>query len=1483
MHTVNELLAELHEMRRRPGGGASSHAVLSSGQEALRLAHALAAGNNGPDTDQGLYIDGDRAIGAALGGTRVTVLLENARSAEVLHVWRQAAHRRLPIVINAITSTRGNAPSGDRFDSALSADAGAVVLHAGNVQDVFDLNLVARLAAENALLPVVVLIDGDATGTALQDVKLPAAAEVDTLLGTAEDKIVSPTAEQKLLFGPNRRRVPRWFDPDVPVLIAASQATDLGGHGESGRRPFVFDPFESVLAGAFEEVSRFFDRPVQAISIEKLKDAQLVIVARGAALEVAEAAATHLRSIKQKTGVAGIHAVRPFPGAQLADLLRGKQHVVVLEPSDSPLSQEPSLTQAIRGAAQRALELERHGDGSKGDRRGWRARDMPRIHSAIYGLGGLPLRQADLIELIRSIEKRGSGPFYLGIDFAADTGKYPKRQGRVDQVRKAFPGVEKTGITALDKSVTSRPDGSTVISILSLDGSGDRLATRAAELIHRARGGSVRYRAGSGRYEWAPYSLHTIAFGDETLRDPGDDRAADLLLVASPKGAAAGAVGNVIRGGAVLLPIGGALVDDILPLDRITAKISLDREVRFFRADTSGESRESREPFLLGALFSTLQMISRSIDTNRLTGALADLNRGLGDSLQTEMAEAFTRGLGSAQTVEKIVVERSPAPGPAPAPPWVRGLGREDNSFRSLPRFIDETMFRPSYAGEDEISPDPAHTLGVVPSMSAVFHDTSASRETMPAFDTALCTGCGNCWTFCPHGAITVAAQKPSAVLDHAMSEAKAAGRAVDSLRMIAAKLAPGMMKELAGEEAAPTVGAAIQEAFNKIIAKTKFQEDRRQSLEEAASAVAETVNILPAAVTEHLWTAPEASSKGTGNLLFLGIDPSACKGCGVCTSVCDPGALRLQPDSAERIIEARRKHDQVARVPETPTAVIAEIRKADEPGFVAATMLSRRYRHTMISGDHSTPGSGGAIALRHALASAAAVLGAARTEKIDRIADLQARFSEKIRETLYKALPTDQLDVMAEGIEAIGQSNFDLSSLAARIESASDAGTVDGLALQKLVDTARGLAETRWRLEKGIEGIPRAPFGLLLAGHRVAAWAGRFPDNPFSIPVSVVSAERAGSVARGLAESNRRIAAEEWRFVDEAAEIVKDPVRAARRGRSRGIRPAAPKPPPLPEVAPLLVLLDEEDLRNDGFDSLLALLGTDLPVKVVVLGAPAIDVDRAIPAASDLALLALAARRAFVLKTSIAHRDHFATGMADAVQFDGPALIHVHAPDPERHGFATDGAVKQAEIAVRTRSFPLFRYDPSDGGVFGVRVDLTGNPAEQESWVREESGDLMTPAHWAFTEARFAGGFRPFEQSDGEAIDLGEFIMLSNSDRAGKVPVLRLHDRSDLPTDTWHVPATVVDLADNRLQIWRTLQEIAGVVTPFTERVREEAESDIAARHKGEIASLKREYEAKIQAADEKARSEMLDRLRNRLVQLAGQTPAANDNGATS
>ncbi|MFQ5723677.1 MAG: 2-oxoacid:acceptor oxidoreductase family protein [Terriglobia bacterium] len=127
-----------------------------------------------------------------------------------------------------------------------------------------------------------------------------------------------------------------------------------------------------------------------------------------------------------------------------------------------------------------------------------------------------------------------------------------------------------------------------------------------------------------------------------------------------------------------------------------------------------------------------------------------------------------------------------------------------------------------------------------------------------------------------------------------------------------------------------------------------------------------------------------------------------------------------------------------------------------------------------------------------------------------------------------------------------------------------------------------------------------------------------------------------------------------------------------------------------------------------------------------------------------ELGLLAMMHPNVYVAQTTPAHLNHFYRCVMEANEFPGPAVVVAYSPCMPEHGIGDDQASHQAKLAVESRTFPLFIYDPRKGGLVRERMDLKGNPALKEEWYKNpKTGEEINFITFARTEGRFRRHFK--------------------------------------------------------------------------------------------------------------------------------------------
>ncbi len=125
-----------------------------------------------------------------------------------------------------------------------------------------------------------------------------------------------------------------------------------------------------------------------------------------------------------------------------------------------------------------------------------------------------------------------------------------------------------------------------------------------------------------------------------------------------------------------------------------------------------------------------------------------------------------------------------------------------------------------------------------------------------------------------------------------------------------------------------------------------------------------------------------------------------------------------------------------------------------------------------------------------------------------------------------------------------------------------------------------------------------------------------------------------------------------------------------------------------------------------------------------------------------ELGRILMAHGEVYVASTTPAHINHFYRSIMDANAYPGPAVIVAYTPCQPEHGIGDEASMRQAKLAVESRAFPLFTYDPRRGDSLVERLSLTGNPAVKDDWAKMPDGEPIDFLTFARTEGRFAPHF---------------------------------------------------------------------------------------------------------------------------------------------
>lgn len=253
---------------------------------------------------------------AAITGVRVFTATSSQGLLYAMEMMYSAAGWRAPFVMANVS--RGlSAPitlESDHNDILAARDSGFLQIHCATCQEILDSTLIAyRLSEDSRVrLPVIVNLDGFYLSFTREPVELPDTKQVDEFIGP---------------YDPENER----FTAKVPVSQAVAV---LGG------TPYSYFRYETHLAAqkalevyeeTVEEFSEKFGRQYPAVESYQCDDAEFVFVMMGSFSTKAKEAVIQLRNNGRKVGLLQHRLLRPYPDKKIAQILKNKKAVAVID------------------------------------------------------------------------------------------------------------------------------------------------------------------------------------------------------------------------------------------------------------------------------------------------------------------------------------------------------------------------------------------------------------------------------------------------------------------------------------------------------------------------------------------------------------------------------------------------------------------------------------------------------------------------------------------------------------------------------------------------------------------------------------------------------------------------------------------------------------------------------------------------------------------------------------------------------------------------------------------------------------------------------------------------------------------------------------------------------------------------------------------------------------------------------------------------
>ncbi|MDH3305508.1 MAG: ferredoxin [Gammaproteobacteria bacterium] len=313
----------------------------------------------------------------------------------------------------------------------------------------------------------------------------------------------------------------------------------------------------------------------------------------------------------------------------------------------------------------------------------------------------------------------------------------------------------------------------------------------------------------------------------------------------------------------------------------------------------------------------------------------------------------------------------------------------------------------------------------------------------------------------------------------------------------------------------------------------------------------------------------------------------------------------------------------------------------------------------------------------------------------------------------------------------------------------------------------------------------------------------------------------------------------------------------------------------------PVVALVSADYLAGDGLPAFSRLLGSRLPVHVLSW-VRAYDNPGAKPGEDpfdsyrfELAYFGIGHRQVVVAQTSAARHEDLLAGFRCALDSNRASLHLINRGTQTQVDKPLLDAWFVASAALESRAHPFVLVNPDAGDHAAERVSFDGNPQPEKDWPVEklsyrDADGKLTEMDLAFTFADYAllmpalqAHFRmvPAGFESDELVPVDQYLDLEEELVNRRVPYIWGIDDQGVLTRLV-VSRALVFACRDRLNYWRTLQELAGIHNFYVEEAIERVIKEQQAAEAAEREQLLKAHEEQLESVRSEAAGEVMGQL---------------------
>ncbi|MGB5367536.1 MAG: 2-oxoacid:acceptor oxidoreductase family protein [Polyangiales bacterium] len=1490
---------------RESSDAAGAYPITPSTQMGEYWAEAAARGHINISGRPLIFVEpeGEHAAAAVTAGMSMTGMrsanFSSGQGIAYMHESLYAAvGKRLTYVLNvgarAMTKSTLNVHAG-HDDYHCVDDTGFFQMFAKDAQSAADLNIISHRIAELSLTPGIIAQDGFLTTHLIESMMVPERELIAEYLGQPDDIIETPTPAQKIIYGETRRRIPLLWDVDNPVMSGLVENQDSYMQSVAAQRPFFFDHIQALSEQAFEEFYALTGRHYSRVMTYRADDADYLILGQGSMIPSAEAVVDYLRESRGlKVGVVEMLMFRPFPADLIGRIVQGKKGVAVLERLDQPLAVDLPLMREVRAAISKCLE---NGKDPKHlaypELATYKSlNDAAALYSGSFGMGSRDLQPEGIVGAVENMLDGGAKKklFYLSIDFLRDEAITPKQEMYQQTIEEAYPKVRELAVRG-SENPNLMPKDSITVRFHSIGGwgaitTGKNLAMTLFDLLGYHMKANPKY----GSEKKGQPTTYYLSAAPEPIKINCEYFYVDVVLSPDPNVFGhTNALAGLKEGGVFIIQSDEASPEELWEsISPTYQKIIIDKKIKVYYLDAFQIARdEATDPELQlrmqgiafqGAFFAASPVMAQAGFTQE------KLLDAIHDQLQEKFGSKGRRVVEDNVRVVKRGFDeiRELVPGPITKvgskatsgkrqlPMMVKPLPQSKAPMSDIHRFWEQTgSFYARGMGNDNLT-DPFIGLGVMPPSTALFRDMTGIRFDHPEWVPENCTACGSCYTVCPDTALPGLVNEVGQVFDTVVNRVRKNGHGsqIEHLPKAAKVMERNLHSLFKMSQETDSVAELMDQAMAQTVAQSELADSEKQKLQTELDLFKEELNGFQFALTRPHYTLPEKDQPGSGGLLSITVNPYTCKGCMECVEVCNDDALRPIKQTPESVELLRENWDLWSDLPSTPEKYIRVDDLEEGIGALETILLDKSHYLPFTSGDGACLGCSEKTTVHLFVATVEALMQPRIAKHLEHVTELIGRLKKHIQLRLAGEINVSDPDVMAKVVDDIGDHDVTLAGIAARMESIEGSHPIDQDWLRRMTKLVAKLEDLKWKYVEGTTGRGRTSMGMINSTGCTSVWGSTYPFNPYPFPWSNHLFQDSPSMAMGIFEGHMAKMAEGFRAIRTVELELEDKYNPAEHDDFLTYFNWRQFSDEEWELCPPVVAVGGDGAMYDiGFQNLSRVMASGTPIKVLVVDTQVYSntggqacTSGFIGQVSDMAqfgkaiqgkqeprkeigLIGMAHRTTYVLQSTISHPSHMIEGFIQGLKARRPALFNIYSTCQPEHGIGDDMSAAQSKLAVESRAYPLFRYNPDLGKTPEECFDLEGNPQIDQDWpsytiryqeegVEKEMELPLTFADFAITEGRFRKQFRaaPRDTWNENMMPLAEFLELDEDDREGVFPYVWMVDKKEQLMRLL-VAQPIVASCEDRRDFWTMLRALAGEDRPSTDSLVEDVRQDVVGK----------------------------------------------------